>query len=365
MVTKERIKNVLLYAGIGRENYRIIEPTIIKINRGMLKMTSMAAVILTLIMLVCSHLLEEPDIDHIVHGVALIVSVVLYAISATVVSRYDWIVRPVVHLFCSIFYIYGILMGTVVDPTDKTVLFVVMLVSLPVVFADRPLHITVIAVFYIIVFICACSFVKSGPLLVGDIRNTLAFGFLGITSGVISDCHKINGASTRMRLKKFNHKLKEESRTDALTRMQNRNAYEMDFYKIAKRCKESLGCIYIDINGLKTLNDNQGHEAGDEMLKYVAERILCHFGEEFSYRIGGDEFVAFSIDPQFYEIKDKSDKFLAEIGKRGYYASVGWKIHDLEVLSMKDLISTAESEMYHKKVDFYKQVGFDRRRTNT
>lgn len=368
MITRERIKNALLYGGVGRDNYERVKPTIIKENRTMLKITSTAATILIFIMLVHSHLVEEPGVGRIVHVLALLISSVLCVLSITVANRRDWTIQPMVYLSYSIFYIYGILIGAIVDPHDKTH-FMVMLVFLPVVFVDRPLHVAVVSGCYLAIFVVACILTKTGALLIGDIRNALAFGALGIGTGVIGDYREIKRYFNQMRLKELNQKLsgaysqmKEKSRMDALTKMQNRNAYESDFYKMAKSCQKSIGCVYIDVNGLKNLNDNQGHEAGDEMLKRVASSIRRHFGEEYSYRIGGDEFVAFVIDPQFYEIKDKTESFLAEIAAHNYYASVGWKIHDLEVLSMKDLIAGAESEMYKKKVDFYKQVGFDRRR---
>ena len=368
MGTKERIKNALLYGGVGRDNYERVKPTIIKVNRIMLRITSIAATILIFIMLVCSYLVEEPGNGRIVHALALIVASSLCLLSSSVAIRNDWIVQPMVYLSYSVFYLYGILIGTIVDPHDKTVLFMVMLVFLPVVFVDRPLHIAVVSGCYLAIFIAACFLTKTGILLIGDVRNALTFGGLGIITGVIGDYHKIKGYFDQKRLKELNQKLagaysqmKEESRTDALTKMQNRNAYESDFYKMAKRCKESIGCVYIDVNGLKSTNDSLGHEAGDEMLKTVADSICQYFGDEFSYRIGGDEFVAFAVDPQFFEIKNRTDAFLAEIAEKGYYASVGWKIHDLDVLSMKELINSAETEMYKKKTDFYKQIGFDRR----
>ena len=363
MTRKERVKNILLYGGVGPDNYEMVKPSMTKVNRTMIKTTSAVATVLIFIMFMSAVILEESgNIGRIVHTTAFIVSCVLCVLSNALIDRYSWLVKPMLYTAYSVFYIYGILVGIMVEPDEKTVLFMVMIAFLPIVFVDRPLHVAIVTGSYIVIFIGLCFYTKTGIRLIGDVRNALAFGFLGIAAGVIGDYFKINGYVLQYRLKDKNKRLRDDSRIDKLTKMQNRNAYESDFYKIAKRCEESIGCIYFDVNGLKNLNDNKGHEEGDKMLQYVASQIRRHFDEEICYRIGGDEFVAFIIDPEFYEIKNRTDDFLAEIVKRGYYASVGWKIHDIDVLNMKDLISAAESEMYRKKVDFYKQVGYDRRR---
>ena len=160
-------------------------------------------------------------------------------------------------------------------------------------------------------------------------------------------------------------KLEAVSRFDKLTGMQNRNAYERDLYDMPQKCRESLTCIYIDVNGLKFLNDNKGHKEGDKMLIAVAGKIRKYFGESRSYRVGGDEFIAFLPDPKwgFLHVRfDGSDM--------GYHVAVGWETYDLErlnddidCLSVQVLIEDAEKRMYRKKKDFYDaNQEFDRRK---
>ncbi len=358
-ITKERIVDILLYAGVGPDNYEMVKPAIIRANRIAVKALSTAAAILIAVMLIGAFRMQGIRSNQIVYLVGLIITGAM-AICSIKLDRAS-LVRPMVYLCYSVFYLYGIMIGTITDPGEKTVTFMVMLVLMPMVFVDRPLHVFFVSSAYIALFIGLCLHTKTGNALENDIIDAIVFGMLGMTTGVLSDYIKIHGYVDQIRLKEICLKLRDKSRVDALTDMQNRNAYEADFCKVAKRCEESLGCIYIDVNGLKDLNDTLGHEEGDKMLKVVADCVKKYFGEEFSYRVGGDEFVSFVIDPKSYGIKDMVDDFLAEIHNWDYYASVGWKIHKLDTLSMKDLIAGAESEMYKKKVDFYKQVGFDRR----
>lgn len=82
---------------------------------------------------------------------------------------------------------------------------------------------------------------------------------------------------------------------DYLTGLYNRSHFFDQIrqrFLLAKRTKESFGLISIDLDGLKFINDNYGHRAGDEAIKQVANRLLKLFRETDTVaRIGGDEFA--------------------------------------------------------------------------
>ena len=81
---------------------------------------------------------------------------------------------------------------------------------------------------------------------------------------------------------------------DTLTKLLNRNAYydynkKLDAQITAGDAQFSI--IMVDVNNLKKMNDNYGHELGNIYLKNAADLIASVFGTENLYRIGGDEFV--------------------------------------------------------------------------
>ena len=81
---------------------------------------------------------------------------------------------------------------------------------------------------------------------------------------------------------------------DTLTKLLNRNAYydynkKLDAQITAGDAQFSI--IMVDVNNLKKMNDNYGHERGNIYLKNAADLIASVFGTENLYRIGGDEFV--------------------------------------------------------------------------
>lgn len=154
-------------------------------------------------------------------------------------------------------------------------------------------------------------------------------------------------------LKRF-YGMKEQGEMDLLTGLYNRNRYEEDLSKIQTFYTKSLTCLYIDVNGLHELNNAKGHEAGDRMLKAVADQIRETFKTEYTYRIGGDEFVVFVPDREEDDVKDLCGRILETLKANGYYISIGYKWQP-DVPSVTDLIKSAEKKMYEEKKKYYEQ----------
>ena len=87
--------------------------------------------------------------------------------------------------------------------------------------------------------------------------------------------------------------LKISSTRDLLTGVMNRNEmnnYVSDLFRRKVAKGQSVGVIFADVNGIKKLNDQSGHTAGDILLKESAEALKSLFDEEQIFRAGGDEF---------------------------------------------------------------------------
>ena len=70
--------------------------------------------------------------------------------------------------------------------------------------------------------------------------------------------------------------------TDQGTGLMNRVAYEKCLHKSDQRVIAPAACIYIDANGLHEINNERGHEAGDQLLRTVAERLREQFPRDDS-----------------------------------------------------------------------------------
>ena len=155
----------------------------------------------------------------------------------------------------------------------------------------------------------------------------------------------------------------ERAKSDPLTGLFNRASYYFDLKKMENSIN---GVIQLDMNGLKYINDNLGHEAGDEALKVLARLMEDSLKRNmYLYRVGGDEFTILIINGDEEAILDTIRLIKEKLGKTKYYCSMGYAIKkpDSEI-SVEELLKLAEAEMYRDKESFYAQGIFERRRQN-
>ena len=104
--------------------------------------------------------------------------------------------------------------------------------------------------------------------------------------------------------------------TDPLTGIRNKHAYmetEASLNEqIARGEIDKLGVVVCDINGLKQVNDTQGHAAGDQLIKDACMMICEYFMHGAVFRIGGDEFVVL-LQGKGY---DTMDEVLAALNRK-------------------------------------------------
>ncbi|MCR5747917.1 MAG: GGDEF domain-containing protein [Lachnospiraceae bacterium] len=158
------------------------------------------------------------------------------------------------------------------------------------------------------------------------------------------------------------------SMTDEMTRLYNRRCYDEDLREIRQEeLKDDFVLFSVDVNGLKTVNDNKGHAAGDELIKGAADCLALSIGNRGKvYRTGGDEFmvIAYSSEPE--TLRDSIKKKAKEW--HGIYTdeitmSIGYAAHkDKPEATIDDLEHIADEDMYSDKAKFYQERGIERRR---
>lgn len=144
---------------------------------------------------------------------------------------------------------------------------------------------------------------------------------------------------------------------DTLTGLLNRTAYSDEL------SKEHSSVVFFDINNLKYVNDVAGdHEMGDRLIKTVAKSIADKFGEELTFRTGGDEFVVFadelnvdSIKQRIIAIKDELEAF-TESANDGiiYSVSAGYAFLQNDE-SLTDVVQRADEHMKKDKRVYKKE----------
>ena len=160
--------------------------------------------------------------------------------------------------------------------------------------------------------------------------------------------------------------------TDALTGVLSRYAYSeaLNRYEKARAVPRDLAVFTLDINGLKAVNDNLGHDAGDEIIKGAAECIEAVFSSKGEcYRTGGDEFVVLArmnrgaADAALQKLRDVTGQWRGEkVGRLGI--SAGYALAaDHPEMSVEEMVKLADQAMYAAKAAYYRSGGHDRRKS--
>lgn len=161
-------------------------------------------------------------------------------------------------------------------------------------------------------------------------------------------CHSLSHEN------KLHKLLYKQSTIDTTTGLCNRNAYNEYLAEYKSDRLSSISCIYIDVNGLHEYNNAYGHQAGDKMLKKVAQAMKKCFGSHKQYRIGGDEFVTISEDMTFKAVLNDLKQFRDTMKSQHIYIASGMEWRD-ENMNLSDMIKKADAKMYQDKERFYKE----------
>lgn len=165
---------------------------------------------------------------------------------------------------------------------------------------------------------------------------------------------------TQDALKQYSVAIEEISLHDPLTGVLNRRGMEKSVKTLQRTDEQGMRfVIYVDLDGLKHINDTYGHAAGDEAIQVVAD-ILKHCSRpgDIVARMGGDEFVCVGLvtseeilRSMLFSMQSYGMLYNERSAKRyTVNASYGWCLQNCdEGLSIMQMIDKADSHLYEQK----------------
>ncbi len=156
-----------------------------------------------------------------------------------------------------------------------------------------------------------------------------------------------------------NRRIKIMSQTDMLTGVYNRNAMNnriSDEISGKQEIQKPFGVFFVDVNGLKTINDTQGHLAGDNLLKDVAS-VLNDIDAKNNeiYRVGGDEFMIIASATDRDEFEKLQDSLLKNSERDGRAHFAVGSCHSDEDNDIRRAMQKADARMYERKAEYYQR----------
>lgn len=156
---------------------------------------------------------------------------------------------------------------------------------------------------------------------------------------------------------RFIDQLKALNAVDLLTGAMNRNALnerlqELEGAPAGNDCH--MGIVFADMNGLKYVNDNLGHAAGDILLKNTAMILQSTFVDAEIYRVGGDEFLVLVHETDETDLRQK----IADIKKKAeLFENVSFAAGYCQLdqpCDIRKAMAAADANMYEDKENCYR-----------
>jgi diguanylate cyclase (GGDEF)-like protein/PAS domain S-box-containing protein len=185
--------------------------------------------------------------------------------------------------------------------------------------------------------------------------ETPIFNDAGAVIGIIGIAHDITSR------KEVEITLRHDSTHDILTGLYNRAFFDEELERLTHGGMFPLSIVMADVNGLKTVNDTLGHEAGDTLIRMAARIILGAFrAEDIVARIGGDEFAV---------LLPRKDKHVAEEAVKRIMdrpeivtclVSIAFGVASAESKEqLAEALKQSDERMYVNKCDLKKIAGRD------
>ncbi len=176
-------------------------------------------------------------------------------------------------------------------------------------------------------------------------------------------------------LRRYINEARARAYIDVMTDVGNRAAYSEILHREDEKISAGQGnfaLVVVDINELKTINDNYGHENGDAIIVDSATLLKRTFGRENVYRVGGDEFLAVmdnvdeaGICERIAALDEAVEKFNAteKTYEMNLTLSRGYAVYEPEAdRNFKAVFKRADEAMYRNKGEYYEKHGTRPRR---
>ena len=356
----KKIPKLLLYAGVDKEEYTKLLPSIRKENEVLLRLFSLLAApmffVLAIVSIVSGGFATVNSPTYLISGIIMLL---IFLCVMFIVPKHPNIILMLVYVFEIVLYAFEIQIS-MLHAEKPAVSAVAFLLVSPLLFYDCPIRLSALLTAVIATFSTMVIYFKQPNVAETDVWNMITFGIVAIAATVFIMSIKIRTLSQSRQIEYM-------SQTDLLTGVKNRNYFEERMKLYPEMCKSNIICIYGDANGLHEKNNKEGHQAGDKMLREIAASIQQRFGPEHTYRIGGDEFAAFEIDGQPEKVISDIDRITQDLAKKDYQISFGISVHNKEENNMDihELVKEAEKNMFSAKKEFYSRSEGDRQTRST
>ena len=262
-----------------------------------------------------------------------------------------------IYLSMSCLFLFGCLISQN-NPEHNATTFIAFLLVTPMFMIDKPFFMTIELTVASAVFLLWMYAVKPFEIWEMDIINVVTYTIIGCFLNVVANS---------IRIKEFvlTKKIRIQKDTDAMTGLRNKGALTREIDEFLEDESTDKGLLFImDIDKFKSINDNYGHDIGDEVIIQFADYLLKRFESDLTGRFGGDEFIVFIKDTYDEDtaveianeiIKNLSEEVVLPDKDRKVSTSIGIAIYKGAEKKYSEIFKKADIALYKAKVDTEKR----------
>lgn len=320
-------------------------------NRTVLQVTSFLAAMAFAAMTFASAFMSSISKNKPVYAIYFLLCLISYILSEQKES--EKAVRVHVYLFDQTILSFGVVLGAVFSPNELSASFMGLVLAVPLVFTMTTFPVVCLLGTSLAAYLAIGSYTQTSGMLLYNLVSILIFSGLSILLSAFMTNIKAQKVYYRKESRDLQQKEKEDveraATHDKLTGCKNRNALNWVYEGEFDRTKP-MTVVMCDLNGLKQVNDLQGHVAGDTFISNTSKALCETFGMESVYRIGGDEFLVLLTEEETEGFEKKLEALRITVGNT---VSFGYEQVSEVRESFDELLSKADRKMYREKQQYY------------
>lgn len=353
----DRMKSILFYYSMTEEDYRKVASDMKKGSLGMMVILSGTSCIIMALLFFYSFFFESWERYRMIYVSFFMVFMMIFLFSKKNKRLEEFSPNISIYGYLAAFYLFTLIDSIILSPNVIALEPVVILFLISAFFYFNLIESIIFISIMTFLNSAATFFYSSEAVKYVNITNFTLYGIVNIVLSFLINKNYAVGFLNA-------YKARISGYMDSMTGLHNRNYYKFILPSLLKKVRNQLACIYIDANDLHRINNEFGHEEGDKMLTFIAEQTMALASEDYAFRIGGDEFLCFLLDPSM-NLEEECEAFKRVVEKEGFHASLGFEIaHRPVEEDMPKLIRAAEKKMYEDKRQFYERTGCDRRKAD-
>ena len=144
-----------------------------------------------------------------------------------------------------------------------------------------------------------------------------------------------------------------DSKIDSNTGLLNRNSLFEYCDNADLRNVLKMSCLYINVKGVREVNNSYGYENGNALIKIVGDVINKAFSDDKVFHNDGDKFIVFIVNPNSFLLNERIRKMEYELGNMDIDITYGIA-SSYSNINLYELINNAENDLYNKGIGYFK-----------